>query len=274
MLRRWLGGAAVVLAAAAVAATDEPAWKRVLQGEDAKKAEQLEKRIGELEVADKYAEAVRLHEELLALRRTVQGTAHWEAVGQQWALTAVQKVAALPAEQRAGWRQAARVAVAAGSLVQRGRYDEALAPWQERLRWCRQVLGEDHPDTAESYNNLAFILNAQGRYAEAAPLHHKALAIRRKILGEEHPDTAESYNNIAFNLNAQGRYAEAGPLYQKALDIRRQALGENTLARPPATTTSLSTSRPRGGTPRPGRCTTRPWPSAARPWARKTPTQR
>jgi hypothetical protein len=92
--------AAVVLAAALAAAAEEPAWKRMLQGEDARKAEQLEKRIAELEAADKYAEAVRLHEELLALRRTVQGAGHWETVGQQWAVTAVQKVAGLPAEQR------------------------------------------------------------------------------------------------------------------------------------------------------------------------------
>jgi hypothetical protein len=53
MLRRWLSGAVVVLAAVAAAA-EEPAWKRVLQGEDAKKAEQLQKRIAELEEADRY----------------------------------------------------------------------------------------------------------------------------------------------------------------------------------------------------------------------------
>jgi tetratricopeptide (TPR) repeat protein len=226
MLRRWLGGAVVVLTAV-TAAAEEPAWKRVLQGEDAQKAAQLQKRIAELEEADKYAEAVRLHEELLALRRVVQGAAHWETVGQRWALRAVQRVAALPAEERAGWRQAAREAAAAGRLEQQARYGEALALWQERLRWCRQVLGEDHPDTALSYNSIALNLHAQGKYAEAGPLYHKALAIRRQALGEEHPDTALSYNSVAYNLDAQGKYAEAGPLLQKALDIRRQALGED-----------------------------------------------
>jgi tetratricopeptide (TPR) repeat protein len=225
MVRPWLG-MAVVLTAAVAAAAEEPAWKRVLQGEDAKKAAELEKRIAELEEADRYAEAVRLHEELLALRRTVQGPAHWETVGQQWAVTAARKVAALPAEQRAGWRQAARGAAAATRLEQQARYGEALPLRQERLRWCRQVLGEGHPLTALSYNEVAFNLNAQGKYPEAGPLYHKALAIRRQALGEEHPDTALSYNNIAFNLNAQGRYAEAGPLFHKALAIKRKVLGE------------------------------------------------
>src|SRR5262249_4983808 len=31
----------------------------------------------------------------------------------------------------------------------------------------RKVLGEEHPDTADGYNNLALILNAQGKYREA-----------------------------------------------------------------------------------------------------------
>jgi tetratricopeptide (TPR) repeat protein len=88
------------------------------------------------------------------------------------------------------------------------------------------VLGEEHPDTANSYNNLAFNLNAQGRYKEAQESYQKALAIFRKVLGEEHPYTAGSYNNVALNLNAQGRYKEAEESFQKALAIRRKVLGE------------------------------------------------
>jgi CHAT domain-containing protein/tetratricopeptide (TPR) repeat protein len=91
---------------------------------------------------------------------------------------------------------------------------------------CRQALGEQHPHTATSYNNVAANLNSQGKYAEAGPLFQKALDICRKALGEEHPDTARSYNNLAGNLDNQGKYAEAGPLYKKALDIRRKVLGE------------------------------------------------
>jgi hypothetical protein len=30
-------------------------------------------------------------------------------------------------------------------------------------------LGADHPDTAESLNNLAALYESQGRYSEAAP---------------------------------------------------------------------------------------------------------
>jgi CHAT domain-containing protein len=214
------------LAMVAHAADSKPAWQRLLSGDDAKKAAGLQQRIEELEAADQYAEAIKLSEGLLAMRRSVQEAEHWQTVDQKWALTAMKKVAALPAEKRAGWRRAARGAAQAGSLEQKAQYAKALPLWQERLKWCRQVLGEEHPDTAQSYHNVAFDLNAQGQYAEAGPLYQKALDICRKTLGEDHPHTATSYNGVAVNLWSQGKYAEAGPLYDKALDIYRKALGE------------------------------------------------
>ena len=116
-----------------------------------------------------------------------------------------------------------------------------------------KVLGEDHPDTAKSYNNLAVNLNAQGKYGAAEPLYQKALAIWLKVLGEDHPYTAASYNNLAVNLNAQGKYGAAEPLYQKALAIRLKVLGEDHPDTARATTTSPPTWMPRASTARPSR---------------------
>ena len=83
------------------------------------------------------------------------------------------------------------------------------------------------PDTAESYNNLAYNLDAQGKYAQAQPLYEKALEISRRLLTDNHPDTAISYNNVAMNLNAQGKYAQAQPLFEKALEIYRRLLTDD-----------------------------------------------
>jgi tetratricopeptide (TPR) repeat protein len=123
----------------------------------------------------------------------------------------------------------AGLAVLADALEEAGcTHGQLLGPlFQKALAIYRQALGEEHPDTARSYNNVAANLDAQGKHAEAGPLFHQALAIRRQALGEEHPLTALSYNNVAFNLHAQGKYAEAGPLYHKALAICRKALGED-----------------------------------------------
>ena len=49
----------------------------------------------------------------------------------------------------------------------------------------QKLLGEEHPETAKSYNNLASNLDHQGKYTQAEPLYQKALALRQKLLGEE-----------------------------------------------------------------------------------------
>jgi tetratricopeptide (TPR) repeat protein len=112
------------------------------------------------------------------------------------------------------------------ALYSQGKYQEAKEGVFKALAIRREVLGEEHPDTAQSYNSVALILYSQGKYQEAKEGHLKALAIRRKVLGEEHPDTAQSYNSVALILYAQGKYQEAKEGHLKALAIRRKVLGE------------------------------------------------
>ena len=88
----------------------------------------------------------------------------------------------------------------ANQLYARGQYAEAALLFREDLSIRRDILGEDHPDTAHSYNDLAETLRAQGKYAEAEAMHRRALAICLKALGEDHPHTATSYNNLAVTL--------------------------------------------------------------------------
>jgi tetratricopeptide (TPR) repeat protein len=123
-----------------------------------------------------------------------------------------------------------------------GRYEEAEAlyyvvwedegcrgeaePLYQRALMIREgQLGAEHPDTAQSLDNLALLYDNQGRYGEAEPLRKSALAIRERQLGAEHPDTAQSLNDLAWLYDHQGRYEEAEPLYQRALMIREEQLG-------------------------------------------------
>ena len=96
----------------------------------------------------------------------------------------------------------------------------------QALQLSREVLGERHPDTLTSLNNLAVLYESQGRYGEAEPLFEQALQLRREVLGERHPDTLTSLNNLAALYESQGRYGEAEPLYEQALQLRREVLGE------------------------------------------------
>nr|WP_236117196.1 tetratricopeptide repeat protein [Hassalia byssoidea] len=106
-----------------------------------------------------------------------------------------------------------------------GLYDKA-EPWSEQcVEVTKKRLGEEHPDVAQSLNNLALLYDSQGRYSEAEPLHLQALELRRRNLGEEHPDVALSLNNLAALYDSQGRYSEAEDFYLQALDICEQQLG-------------------------------------------------
>ena len=89
----------------------------------------------------------------------------------------------------------------------------------------RRLLGEEHPDTLESMEQLARLLRARGRYDEAEAQFAKVLSIRRRTLGEEHPRTLYTMSRMAWLLYKKDRPDEAEALYRQALAIRRRVLG-------------------------------------------------
>src|SRR5262249_13874034 len=156
---------AAVLAAGLLAAADEPATKppyqQLLQGEDARLAADLEQRIDQLLEADQYAAAIQAADDLLALRRRTQGPDHDQAVNARWGLDTLRRVAAVRAERRAAFLATVRGGREANRLEAQGRYAPARPLRQRLLDLRRQALGEDHPDTATSCNNLARNLYSQ-----------------------------------------------------------------------------------------------------------------
>jgi CHAT domain-containing protein/tetratricopeptide (TPR) repeat protein len=200
---------------------------RKLTVEEAKRAAELERSIESAVKTDRWTEAIALAEEQLALQMKVQGPKHFETVNADWRLKALRRVAPLSKEGRAAYQSAHSVDEQASNLYFQGKYAAAQPLYEKALEIRRQLLTEDHPDTAVCYNSLAFILYAQGKYPAARPLFEKALEIDRRLLGEDHPNTANSYNNLASNLIAQGQYATAQPLLEKALAIRRRLLTDD-----------------------------------------------
>ena len=61
----------------------------------------------------------------------------------------------------------------------------------------KRLLEDNHPDVAQSLNNLAELYSSQGKYAEAEPLYLQSLAIAEQALGKNHPNT------IIFRENLQ-----------------------------------------------------------------------
>ena len=82
---------------------------------------------------------------------------------------------------------------------------------EDTLARRRRVLGEDHPDTLKSANNLASDLRALGEHQAARELDEDTLARRRRVLGGDHPNTMKSANNLAADLRAlRARRGDAG----------------------------------------------------------------
>ena len=107
-----------------------------------------------------------------------------------------------------------------------GLYDEAEPQQVAAVRIFRRVLGEQHPTTLSSTNNLANTLVSGLRIAEAEGPHRRTLEIRRRVLGEEHPDTLDSMNNLGLALRGQRKFAEANTLLRRTVQVRRRVLGE------------------------------------------------
>ena len=72
------------------------------------------------------------------------------------------------------------------------------------------MLGDDHPDTLTSANNLAVDLRALGERRRARELDEDTLARRRRVLGDDHPDTLASANNLAIDLRELGEGRRPG----------------------------------------------------------------
>ena len=88
------------------------------------------------------------------------------------------------------------------------RYAMAEPLYDQALSIHRRVFGADHPDTAESLNNLAVLYRVQERHTEAAPLLKKAVEIMERVLGAEHPNTKitrENYEGLLTDINEKGR---------------------------------------------------------------------
>ncbi|MBZ5638111.1 MAG: serine/threonine-protein kinase [Acidobacteriia bacterium] len=106
-----------------------------------------------------------------------------------------------------------------------GLYNDAEPLLSFALGVQEKALGPNHPDVAESLNNLASLHWFEGKYAEAESLYKRSLEIWEKTLGPDHPDVAKSLNNLALVYWNEGKYAEAVPLAKRSLDIWEKALG-------------------------------------------------
>jgi tetratricopeptide (TPR) repeat protein len=124
-------------------------------------------------------------------------------------------------QEQIGSLDAARLLNQAGYYLQEpARSPEAEPLFQRALAIREQQLGEMHPNTATSLNNLALLYYQQGRYQEAEPLYQRALTIREQQLGPLHPDTAQSLTIWRGFINSKEGTQKLNPIHIKLRVIR------------------------------------------------------
>ncbi|OCQ99140.1 hypothetical protein BCD64_22695 [Nostoc sp. MBR 210] len=128
-------------------------------------------------------------------------------------------------EQQAALKEALELYQQTQKLYQEGKYSAAIPLAERSLAIREKVLGNVHPDVAQSLDNLAALYDAQGKYQQAELLLLRSLAIYKKVLGNEHFFVATSLNNLAALYHAQRKYQQAEPLYQRSLAIWEKVLG-------------------------------------------------
>jgi tetratricopeptide (TPR) repeat protein len=146
------------------------------------------------------------------------GTAAYQANDMDTAAGAFEQ--ALAVLERHLGTEHADVATALNNLAllqySRGHFDKAEPLYQRALAIDEAVLGDDHPGVATDLNNLALLYKKQNRLSEAEPLLKRALDIKEKTFDPGHPSLVTGLKNYASLLRALGRAEDAKAYEQRA----------------------------------------------------------
>jgi len=106
------------------------------------------------------------------------------------------------------------------TLYTQHRHKEAIALARQALDLAEKTFGPEHPNVAESLDNLATYLHTQGEDKEAEVLYQRALSIVEKNFGPESEYLAIFLNYLADFYNDIGRTEKATGLQKRAQEIR------------------------------------------------------
>jgi tetratricopeptide (TPR) repeat protein len=106
-----------------------------------------------------------------------------------------------------------------------GLYDEARPFLEESLETRRRLLGEDHPDTLQSIQDVEQVRGHQGQFAGSETTVRQVLERLRRQRGDDDPHTLSAMYQLGEVLYQTGNLDEAEPLLRAALAGRRRVAG-------------------------------------------------
>jgi tetratricopeptide (TPR) repeat protein len=111
--------------------------------------------------------------------------------------------------------------------VVKGRYEDALALYEQALRIDLKLFAEDDPRRAEGLLGIANVYLAQGRHKEADPYARKALALTTPFPKELL--YFSSLRALGWIYSGLRQFDEAQPLFERLLEISEQRYSPNDL---------------------------------------------
>jgi len=106
------------------------------------------------------------------------------------------------------------------------RYNASFQLSEQVLALQKVVLGEVHPDIAQTLRDLGHIKYLEESFLTARKYFEDSLAIRKLVFGESHPEVAKALNNVAVIHYHMEHFSTAKPLYKQVLAIYRKEIGE------------------------------------------------
>ncbi|NOQ93283.1 MAG: CHAT domain-containing protein [Methylophaga sp.] len=101
-----------------------------------------------------------------------------------------------------------------------GKWSQGINYHKQSLEIRQKALGDKHPDTAKSWDQLAFgYFFLDQKDLKVLKYYKKSLEINKSIWGESHMNTGESYYNMSFPLMLQGDWASSYDYAKKSFDI-------------------------------------------------------
>ncbi len=105
-------------------------------------------------------------------------------------------------------------------------FKKAESYYLKSLKVKLNILGEVHPYTGTSYNNLGMLYLKTRNLTKAEPYLIKCYQIDVQTLGELHSNTSTALNNLGILYSTKGDFAKAEPIHLKGLEIARKSVGE------------------------------------------------
>ncbi len=117
----------------------------------------------------------------------------------------------------------------ATTLMNQGRYQQALEQFEQALAAQTELLGKDHPRTLETLMGITRTKTHLGEFQQSLTILKSILSRQEQLLGKHHPSTLATRVSIQSAMYRAGDYNEAKSFGEDTVQLHKEALGTEAL---------------------------------------------